>query len=128
MEQFEKGELVWVASSEMDWGYNRHREYVVYHNGHHHCVSKTEPSVLVRWRLARKIPEESTNPTHYTQETFPKGEVWIRKKNKRERFVFSISDASISCPGALYLYSELIDFEISTDGRRTWCKAVPESE
>ena len=125
MNTFEKGEPVWVASSEMDWGNKRHRKYVVYHNGHHYCEPMPDRGMLVPWRLARKVPEE---PAYYTQETFPKGEVWIRGGNKKERLVFGIAETSIAWPGSSHPYSGLADFEISTDGRRNWRKAVPESE
>ena len=127
METFKKGEMAWVASSEMDWGNKRHRKYVIYHNGHHYCESEFTPGDLVPWRLARTIPEEEPKPAHYTEETFPKGEVWLRGTYK-PWLVLGFVPGCVETKDKTWPYESLHQYKISTDGRRTWRKAVPGSE
>ena len=127
METFEKGELVWVASSETDWGYNRHREYVIAHNGQHYCENKYDPGDLQPWLLARKLLEEGPCPVYYTQETFPKGEVWLRTLAAKW-LVIGLDPEAVHTFGVIHSYADVASYKISTDGRRTWRKAVPESE
>jgi len=127
MEQFEKGEIVWVASSCIDWGNKRYRKYVVDHNGHHYCESENDPGELYPWLLMRKLTENK--PSHYTQDTFPKGEVWIRGDNSCEYLITQVTIMSVRAPSiSPTTFTKLKAYEISEDGRRTWRKAVPKSE
>ena len=122
-----KGEIVWVASSTMDWGNKHYRKYVIAHNGQHYCENKYDPGDLQPWLLARKLLEEGSCPVYYTQETFPKGEVWLRTLAAKW-LVIGVTRNKIETKNDAWPYPALHLYEISTDGRRTWRKAVPESE
>ena len=120
------GKKYWVADSEIDWVINNHLEFVITHNDVNYFDTNGD---LIYWRLVREIPKAHE---HYTAETFPKGEVWIRKTNFVDSYgswlVQGITGAGVEIKECSPYWRDLSHYDLSTDGRRTWRKAVPGAE
>ena len=123
------GKKYWVAVEEEGWGWGRnsHRVFAGYHDTQQLFAGSVDGDrELYHWPLAREIEPET--PKHYTAETFPKGEVWIEARDGAYYLVTGFSFFGIESTHENLDFDCLAEFKISTDGRRTWRKAVPGSE
>ena len=116
-----QGEEYLVADTEIHWELEWRAKFVITNRGFHYFESG---NTLHAYKLIREI-----KPEYYTAETFPKGEVWLRLDNEAsERMILMVVNNGIKTLDTTLYYKELYNYEISTDGRASWEKAVPTSE
>jgi len=118
-DKFEQGEKVEVSDHREKWHI---RTFVVKYNDMFYvgAFEIEKYSTIMPWKYCRKIKPDFY---HYTQESFPKGEVWIKPTDSAQ-LITSVGSKTIYTAGGSVSYLSMHDYEISTDGRRTWHKAV----
>lgn len=87
--------------------------------------SSTATTPCLRWEVVRDVPQV------YDAATFPKGEVWVRRKgwakDSRDLVQAICTPYIYAGPTRPMTYQILADhYELSTDGGRTWKPARPE--
>ena len=125
MEDFKpkQGELVIAHQNKLFGDIGTEVIFVATHMGRHWCYLEGSTD-LHPWRYIAPTP-----PTQYTQETFPKGVVYLRPTGvvgASFSLVVGILRNSVRAYDFRIGYDELHYWEISTDLCKTWRKAVPE--
>ena len=121
MNDFKQGEMIEVRGhSSEKW---QPRVFALTYNGVIFCESRAMPlRGLYPWEHAQRISNRQI--AHYDIDTFPKGAVWVRYINSKERrLVISVRTEFVQMgslsPG--YSYAEIaLKMELSTDGGETW--------